>query len=342
MIKIREASIKDSKAIWEWRNDKHSLSMFKNSNYVSFNSHNIWFQNKIRDSKTKIYIGYFDDKRKIGLVRFDKQNDSKCLISINSNPEYRGKKLSSTLLKACIRNYRKINNCKLVAEIHKNNIASKNIFLKSNFQLVNEKGNFGLWALKKGKTIKLSAVLCLCHEINLTKKGYILSKDSNERLKKTRSLTQGKNDIDYLIFTGWNTGSLDLSIAEIMKKKYIADGNISGIDGSKILLEPLPKDTVGEAIYTAKNIFNEMAPTDLYIVTSDWHMQRAKEIFKSIFSFNKDINLHFCSVRGEKSQFEKEKINKSIFEFRRMLENWDGKSLDELEFLLIKTHKLYN
>lgn len=191
-------------------------------------------------------------------------------------------------------------------------------------------------------TNKLSAVLCLCHEISLTKKGYILSKDSDERLKKTRSLTEEKNDIDYLIFTGWNAGSLDLSMAEIMKKKYIADGNFSGIDESKILLEPLPKDTVGEAVYTAKNIFNEMTPTDLYIVTSDWHMPRAKEIFKSIFSFNKNINLHFCSVRGEKSQFEKEKINKSIFEFRRMIENWDGKSLDELEFLLIKTHKLYN
>lgn len=62
MIKIREVSLEDSIAIWEWRNDKHSLSMFKNLNYVNFNSHNIWFQNKIRDSKTKIYIGYFDDK----------------------------------------------------------------------------------------------------------------------------------------------------------------------------------------------------------------------------------------------------------------------------------------
>ena len=316
--------------------------MFKNSNYVSFNSHNIWFQNKIRDSKTKIYIGYFDDKRKIGLVRFDKQDDSKCLISINSNPEYRGQKLSSTLLKACIRNYRKTNNCKLIAEIHQNNIASKNIFLKSNFQLVNEKGNFGLWTLKEGKTIKMSAVLCLCHEISLTKKGYILSTDSNERLKKTRSFIESKNDIDYLIFTGWNAGSLDLSIAEIMKKKYIADGNVNSIGASKILLEPLPKDTVGEAVYTAKNIFNEMAPTDLYIVTSDWHMPRAKEIFVSIFSFNKNINLHFYGVKGEKSQSEKEKNNKSILEFRRMLENWDGKSLDKLEFLLIKTHKLYN
>ena len=44
-------------------------------------------------------------KEKIGLVRFDKQNNSKCLVSINSNPTYRGQKLSSTLLKASIRNY---------------------------------------------------------------------------------------------------------------------------------------------------------------------------------------------------------------------------------------------
>ena len=188
----------------------------------------------------------------------------------------------------------------------------------------------------------MRAILCLCHEISLTKKGYILSKDSNERLKKTKALTEGKNDIDYLIFTGWNAGALDLSIAEIMKKKYITDGNINSIGESKILLESLPKDTVGEAIYTAKNIFNEMNPTDLYIVTSDWHMPRAKEKITSIFSFNKNINLHFYSVKGGKSEAEKEKNNKSIHEFRRMLENWDGKSLTELEFLLIKSHKLYN
>ena len=342
MIKVREASLKDSRDIWEWRNNKHSLSMFKNSNYVSFDSHDIWFQNKITDHQTKIYVGYLDNKRKIGIVRFDKHNDSDYLISINTNPEYRGQQLSSTLLKTCIRDFRKTNNCKLVAEIHKNNLASKNIFLKSKFELVNEKGDFGSWILEESKIIKMSAVLCLSHEVSSIKNEYILSEDSYQRLKKTKALIDGDNDIDYLIFTGWNAGTLDLSIAEIMKNKYIGDGNINSIGELKILLESLPKDTVGEAIYSAKNIFNEMNPTDLYIVTSDWHMPRAKEIFTSILSINRNIKIHFCSVKGEKSEADKEKNNKSIYEFRKMFKNWDGKSLPDLEILLIKTHKLYN
>ena len=57
---------------------------------------------------------------------------------------------------------------------------------------------------------------------------------------------------------------------------------------AKTIKESKPKDTVGEAVYTKLRIYKDFAFERLiiYIVTSDWHVSRAEEIFNFVYADN--------------------------------------------------------
>ena len=119
-----------------------------------------------------------------------------------------------------------------------------------------------------------SAVICLSHQLD-TKNN--LSFDSIERLKKACSIFH-KNDCEYLITTGWKyKQSLNKPLSQIMSKFAQEKYRIS-ID--QIYEEPNAKDTVGEAFFVKKNFFQKFNDINfLHVVTSNWHLDRAKEIF---------------------------------------------------------------
>lgn len=138
LLKVCEIKItpymQESTLLWQWRNDPVTRAMSKKDHVISLEEHQKWLGN-LKDSH---FLFGFVNLVPIGVVRLD---DS--LVSINVNPQFRGKKLGEGLLKkACEYATHTLQLKKLHAEIKKENVASIKIFEKVGFRLQSEKDGF--------------------------------------------------------------------------------------------------------------------------------------------------------------------------------------------------------
>lgn len=130
-----------SRDIWLWRNDPLTRAMVRNSDYVEWNTHKKWYSKMLEDRGHLLLYGVLGENG-IGVVRFDRFNKDLAEVSININPDYRKKGLSSELLlKSCIVAFEKLGVIKLFAEIKKDNFASQKAFEKIGFLKVEEEKN---------------------------------------------------------------------------------------------------------------------------------------------------------------------------------------------------------
>ena len=149
---VQRVKKKDLLDIWIWRNDAKTIFFSKNKKKISLKKHNQWFSKALHNSKIKFYIGvifYKKKETKVGIVRFDIKKRY-ALVSINLNPQMRGKKLSDILLAMCIRKFLKLRKIKLLAEINKNNLASISCFLKNNFIFLKSKNQYSFYQRSLG------------------------------------------------------------------------------------------------------------------------------------------------------------------------------------------------
>jgi RimJ/RimL family protein N-acetyltransferase len=132
-FKLRNTTISDKQDLFLWRNHpdirRNSLNMSK----LSWEEHNRWFDEKIKDINTKSYIAYCDID-KIGTIRFEIKKDH-IRTSVMLNPAFIGKGFGSKLIRRGIDKY--IRETKpdrpIIAEIKKSNVASMKAFEKSGF-----------------------------------------------------------------------------------------------------------------------------------------------------------------------------------------------------------------
>lgn len=140
-ILIREASQNDSKDIFEWRNDLESRSMFINSDLVTFDEHDRWLSETISSPFKNLYIGEIGGK-KIGITRFDfDKKGYQTEVSININPNFRGKGYGKKLLIESINKFQVENETTLIARIKKKNTGSRKIFEFAGFVNINVNKN---------------------------------------------------------------------------------------------------------------------------------------------------------------------------------------------------------
>ena len=137
-MKIKNADNSDILDLFLWRNDVLSCQMFINNNTVTLDEHRKWFETSLSNPLRKIYIGILKNA-KVGICRFDiDQQMTSAEVSINLNPNMRGKNLSYDLLSNSIKTYEKINKINLTATIKKENKVSLKLFNKCSFSIINE------------------------------------------------------------------------------------------------------------------------------------------------------------------------------------------------------------
>jgi RimJ/RimL family protein N-acetyltransferase len=144
---IQKVIKKDSLDVWQWRNDKKSISFSKNKKKITFKAHNEWFKKNLNNRKIKFYIGCIVKKnqiKKVGVLRFNIK-EKYALVSINLNPVMRGKNLSYILLAAGIKKFLKFKKIKLIAEIKRNNFASIKCFLKNGFFFFKSRNQYNFY-----------------------------------------------------------------------------------------------------------------------------------------------------------------------------------------------------
>ncbi|MBK6363350.1 MAG: GNAT family N-acetyltransferase [Saprospiraceae bacterium] len=99
-IKIRNAVIQDVHDIYEWVNDPDTRKYSFNTNLIVYSDHIRWFEERLSNNKAWSYIGEVNGS-KAAFIRIDKHQNG-FVIGINLNPEFRGLRLSKSLLNAAI------------------------------------------------------------------------------------------------------------------------------------------------------------------------------------------------------------------------------------------------
>ena len=136
----RPVNLGDSKEILLWRNDRVSRENFKNQHIVSQKEHQVWLEKKLNSSSSSL-IMFGRDEIKIGIVRLDIEQEY-IDVSINLNPNERGKKLGKKMLKTSERYLNEsLKEKKLRAEILKRNIPSQKVFERAGYKLESTKSN---------------------------------------------------------------------------------------------------------------------------------------------------------------------------------------------------------
>ena len=86
-------------------NDPITVSFTPKKNTISPNAHRKWFKTQLESNESWIFIAC-ESNSKIGMIRFDFVDyylNNYYEVSINLNPEFRGRKLSSFIINEGIR-----------------------------------------------------------------------------------------------------------------------------------------------------------------------------------------------------------------------------------------------
>ena len=133
-IDIRAANRSDCEDVYMWRSDFISRTMSFNSKIPSYKEHIHWFNSSLNNANRELYVGVVGST-KIGICRFDRNR--KCgvdEVSININPNFRGRGYGKRLLASSIKCFQKIKQNELLARIKPKNVVSLKIFKSLGFQ----------------------------------------------------------------------------------------------------------------------------------------------------------------------------------------------------------------
>jgi RimJ/RimL family protein N-acetyltransferase len=139
-LTLRRASLGDSESLLHWRNDPATRAFSLDGKAVAAEEHKIWLDKTLQDSGCLFLIGEIDEQL-VGMARINLIKDSGFgRVSINMNPEFRGRGLSRQLLKESLEISREIfpTISQYVAEIHVYNLASKKLFESLGFAKVHD------------------------------------------------------------------------------------------------------------------------------------------------------------------------------------------------------------
>ena len=135
----------DSESLWRWRNHSEVRKWCFDTAKINYITHKKWFDRKVKEEATKVYIAENEAMQKIGQVRFDIYEGNKAYINVNLNPDFFTKGLGNKVIKLGTEFF--LGERKTVgevkAEIVKENIASKKSFEKAGYSVCGEKNKKG-------------------------------------------------------------------------------------------------------------------------------------------------------------------------------------------------------
>ena len=147
-IFCRLITSEDSSDVLTWRNNLASREMSMNSSVISPVEHSNWFADMLASEDHIGLIGEFNGQ-KIGVV-FMVINAGTSKVSINLNPQYRGRGFAASLLRNSILEVQKLFPTlqQFTAEIKDTNTASMKIFVQNGFNMHVKKVGSSIYKLK--------------------------------------------------------------------------------------------------------------------------------------------------------------------------------------------------
>lgn len=134
-LKIRKAEINDAEYLFTLANDPVTRKNSFSSELIDWDSHIKWLEQKVNDSNSFIYIVTKDNK-KIGTVKFEIKDE--VVIGVTVDPNHRGLGLGAFIIEKGCQKFWTLNEENIIAYIKTSNKASKKIFERAKFKLVEE------------------------------------------------------------------------------------------------------------------------------------------------------------------------------------------------------------
>ena len=132
-VDIRRAGPEDASEILRWRNDVETRSMSRNGAVIGEEQHQAWFSRVVKDPLRILVVGIYLGER-VGMVRFDRDQEEFWQTNIVIAPEWRGRGLGRLFLDAAAKYLlSKHPEAFLVAEIKISNAASRRLFSSLGF-----------------------------------------------------------------------------------------------------------------------------------------------------------------------------------------------------------------
>lgn len=129
MVRLRLATREDCDLLFEWANDvecrKYSFSQEK----IAYDTHVRWFQDRLQDEKTEIFLAV-EDSAEVGMLRLD-YNQKEAIISYSVAAKERRKGYGKKILQLAeiyVREHYKENIEILIGKVKKDNVISMHKF----------------------------------------------------------------------------------------------------------------------------------------------------------------------------------------------------------------------
>ena len=179
----------------------------------------------------------------------------------------------------------------------------------------------------------MKIVVVLSHKM---KQGGKLENESKARADLAIK-TFFNNNCDFILTLGWDyRQDSNIPIAHAFSS-YIKDKRVSA---EKIISDINSRDTVGDAIFSKIILMREYNPKKIYVVSSDYHIQRVEIIFRSIYQDQFDLEFLSCHIDKDKNHETKEL--KSLNAFKKTFEDIDFSNNEILLKRLSSQHPFYN
>ena len=132
-IRIRPVRATDCRMVWEWANDPEARAVSFSTTPISWESHEPWFQARLKDPLYRFYIALDADDVPVGQVRFSLQGEE-ATISVSVGKGYRSQGYGPILIHLGCDQVFAETSVKLVhAYIKPDNPPSLKVFLKAGF-----------------------------------------------------------------------------------------------------------------------------------------------------------------------------------------------------------------
>lgn len=133
-IRLRQAVLEDADMVFKWRNDPFVVSRGSLQRTVEWPEHVEWFEQTVLGDRRRMYIIERGNKA-IGQVRFDRETDSACSISVYLTTEFIGKGYGiSAIRDACAEVFRLWNVERIIARVRRDNAIGAKAFVKAGFE----------------------------------------------------------------------------------------------------------------------------------------------------------------------------------------------------------------
>lgn len=155
-LRIRPAAASDSRAVWLWRNDPATRAASQTCAPVAWPDHAGWWARALASPDREILIAEAGGEP-AAMVRFDRcpAPDEGFEVSINLRPDARGGGLGAAVLEAACQHFlARRGGIRLVATIHRDNLASRRVFERVGFVRETGLGETGFERYSRGEERK--------------------------------------------------------------------------------------------------------------------------------------------------------------------------------------------